>query len=290
MKVGIGIPNPVAAYKLFPGTGIVDWAVRAEERGFTGLATIDRIAYANYDSFATLAAAAGATSRIELLSNIALGPAYPTVLLAKTAATIDQVSGGRFTLGLAPGSREDDYTAVGHDFQTRGKAFDIQLDELHAAWRGEPLTDGGAPVAPVPTANDRVPLLVGGHSPASFRRAVQWAEGFTIGGAGPEQAAQIVEQARAAWREAGREGEPRIAALAYFALGAETADDSRGYLRHYYGWLGEYAGMIADGALRTEDAVAAARTTFAEAGITELYFDPTTPGLEQVDRLADVVR
>ena len=121
MKIGIGIPNAV------PGTSgglLLDWARRAEDRGFSGLATIDRVIYPSYDSLAVLAAAAGATSRIELMTNILAAPVYPPVLLAKSTASIDQLSGGRLTLGLALGARADDYAAVGHDFHTRGRDFD----------------------------------------------------------------------------------------------------------------------------------------------------------------------
>lgn len=289
MKIGIGLPNPVNGFQQYPGRRLVEWAARAEERGFAGLATIDRLAYPNYDSLTSLAAAAGATSRIGLLSNILLGPVYPTPLLAKAAATLDQVSGGRFTLGIAPGSRPDDYSALGVDFAARGKAFDAQLAGLHAQWRGEPVAAGGPAVSPAPVSGARVPVLIGGSSGPAIRRAVTWAEGFTIGGASPAQAAQVVEQVRAAWTEGDRSGEPRIAALAYYSLGAEAEQPSRGYLEHYYANLGEYAAMIADGALRSEDAVRGAVETFAEVGITELYLDPTTSALDQVDRLADVV-
>src|SRR6476620_1813342 len=138
MKIGIGLPNPVPG---IPGTLLVEWAQRAEERGFSGLATIDRVVYPSFDSLATLAAAAGATSRIELSTNILIAPLYPPALLAKATASVDQLSAGRLTLGLAPGGREDDYTAVGRDFRTRGRDFDAELSLLHRAWRGEPLDD-----------------------------------------------------------------------------------------------------------------------------------------------------
>jgi alkanesulfonate monooxygenase SsuD/methylene tetrahydromethanopterin reductase-like flavin-dependent oxidoreductase (luciferase family) len=60
MKIGIGLPNTIPGV---PGGQLVAWAQRAEERGFSGLATIDRVAYPNYDSLTALAAAAGATNR-----------------------------------------------------------------------------------------------------------------------------------------------------------------------------------------------------------------------------------
>lgn len=91
MKIGIGLPNPVPRIK---GRLLVEWAKRAEEAGFSGLVTIDRIAYPSYDSLTTLTAAAAATERISLMTNILLAPVYSPVLLAKTAASIDQISDG----------------------------------------------------------------------------------------------------------------------------------------------------------------------------------------------------
>jgi alkanesulfonate monooxygenase SsuD/methylene tetrahydromethanopterin reductase-like flavin-dependent oxidoreductase (luciferase family) len=286
MEIGIGLPNPVPGT---PGGLLLDWARRAEERGFFGLATIDRIAYPNYDSLTTLAAAAGATSRIGLLTNILLAPIYPPALLAKTSASLDQLSGGRFTMGLAPGGRADDFATAGRDFHTRGRDFEEILDLLHRAWRGEPVEGSDKPIAPRPTRGVRVPILIGGSTEKSIERTVKWADGWTVGGGGPEMAAPMVEKVRAAWKEAGRQGEPRLAALTYFSLGADAEDASRAYLRDYYGFLGDYTDMIVDGALRSEDAIRAAVGAFADIGITELYFDPTAATLDQVDRLADLV-
>jgi hypothetical protein len=102
-------------------------------------------------------------------------------------------------------------------------------------------------------------------------------------------AGPFVERVRAAWKEAGRQGEPRFAALTYFSLGDDATADSEAYLRDYYGFLGEYAEQIAAGALRTEAAVRDAVSAYEAIGITELYFDPTVARLDQIDRLADAV-
>jgi alkanesulfonate monooxygenase SsuD/methylene tetrahydromethanopterin reductase-like flavin-dependent oxidoreductase (luciferase family) len=286
MKTGIGLPNPVPGT---PGGTLLDWARRAEERGFSGLATIDRIAYPSYDSLSTLAAAAGATSRIELLTNILIAPIYQPVLLAKSTASIDQLSGGRFTLGAAPGGRADDFAITGRDFHTRGRELDAQLDLLRRAWRGELVEGSSLPVCPTPVRDARVPILIGGYSDAAIRRVVSFGDGWTVGGSGAAGAAPMGERVRAAWKEAGRDGEPRLAALTYFSLGPDAEDASREYLRHYYAFTGQYAEQIAEGALRTEAAVRDAARAFADIGITELYFDPTTAAIDQVDRLADLV-
>lgn len=285
MRIGVGLPNPVPG---IPGTALLDYARRAEERGFAALATIDRIAYPTHDSLTALAAAAGATSRIGLTTNILLAPVYPPPLLAKSAASLDQLSGGRLTLGLAPGGRGDDYAVVGHDFHTRGRAFDAALDLMHRAWRGEPVAGSDVPICPKPVAG-RVPVLIGGTSDKAIRRVVQWGAGWTAGGGGPDMAGQFFGRVRDAWREAGREGEPRLAALAYFSLGDDVGDESRRYLREYYAFLGPYADRVAESALRSPAAIRDAVSAFADIGCTELYFDATSASADQVDRLADVV-
>jgi alkanesulfonate monooxygenase SsuD/methylene tetrahydromethanopterin reductase-like flavin-dependent oxidoreductase (luciferase family) len=286
VDIGIGLPSTVPDTK---GTTQVEWARRAEKRGFSALATLDRVVYPSYDSLTTLAAAAGATTRIGLLTNILLAPVYPPALLAKATASVDQLSGGRFTLGLAPGGRPDDYAAAGRDFHTRGRDFDAELDLLHRAWRGEAIPPNGKPIAPTPVNNGRVPVLIGGTSDKTMRRVVEWGAGVTIGGAGAEQAAQLVGRVRDAWQAAGRDGKPRLVALSYFSIGADAESDSRAYLLDYYEFLGDYAGMVANGALRSETAIRDAVRAFEDAGITELYLDPTTASLDQIDRLADVV-
>jgi alkanesulfonate monooxygenase SsuD/methylene tetrahydromethanopterin reductase-like flavin-dependent oxidoreductase (luciferase family) len=286
MRIGIGLPNPVPG---IPGTRLLEWAQRAEERGFAALATIDRVVYPSHDSLAALAAVAGATSRIGLMTNVLLAPVYPPVLLAKTAASIDQLSGGRLTLGMASGGRPDDFAAAGRDFHTRGRDFDAALDVMHRAWRGEPVGGGDKPVCPTPVNERRVPVLIGGAGDYAIRRVVEWGAGWTSGGVGPDQIAPFAEQVRTAWKEAGRTGQPRLAALNYFSLGDEAEAGSRGYLRDYYGFLGDYAELIAGGALRSESAIRDVVRGFEDAGITELYLDPTTTSLDQIDRLADVV-
>jgi alkanesulfonate monooxygenase SsuD/methylene tetrahydromethanopterin reductase-like flavin-dependent oxidoreductase (luciferase family) len=286
MQIGIGLPNPV---KGVTGRLLLDWARTAEARGFAALATIDRIAYPNFDSITTLAAAAGATSRIGLVTNILLAPAYQPVVLAKSAASLDQLSGGRLTLGLAPGGRADDFVATGRDFHTRGREFDAQLDLLHRAWRGEPVAGVTEAVCPRPVKEDRIPILIGGHGEKAVQRAAAWGAGWSAGGGGPAMAAPLIEQVRTAWRQAGRQGEPRLAALTYFSLGPDADEDSRAYLRDYYAVLGPFADQIAESALRSEAAIRDAVRAFEDLGITELYFPPTVASLDQVDRLADAV-
>jgi alkanesulfonate monooxygenase SsuD/methylene tetrahydromethanopterin reductase-like flavin-dependent oxidoreductase (luciferase family) len=283
MKIGIGLPNPIPGAN---GRAIVAWASRAEERSFSTLGTIDRIAYPSYESIIALAAAAGATERIGLLTNILLSQTRNPVLLAKEAASLDQLSGGRFTLGIGVGGREDDFVAARQEFHNRGRRMDADLDLMHRAWRGEPVAGSSKPVTPTPTNGQSVPIIIGGGSDVAFERAVKWGIGWTAGGGGPERAAPAVEKIRRMWKEAGREGEPQLIALHYFALGPNAEEGALAYLSDYYG---DWGPMMAQTAAKTPEAIRQTARLFEEAGFTELIFDPTIADPSQVDLLADAL-
>jgi len=281
MRIGIGLPNPLLDV---PGALLPAWARRAEERGFAAVATIDRIAYPSYESLVALTAAAAVTERVELLTNVLLGPTRDPVLLAKQAASLDRISGGRLTLGLGVGRRDDDYAATGRGFHDRGRRLDRDLEIIHAAWRGELVADARHPVAP-PPVRGTVPILFGGMSDASLRRVVRWGAGWTAGSAPAEQVAPFLERVREAWAAAGRPGAPRLAALVYFAVG-DAAEAERN-LRGYYG--DEVGGAILARMPRDAAALRETRDAYAALGIDLLVFDPAVADVAEVDALADAV-
>jgi len=280
MDVGIGLPNSVKGVER---AGIVDWARRAEAAGFSSLGTIDRIAYPNFESLIALAAAAAVTERIRLLTDVLLSPLRAnTALLAKQTATIDRLSEGRLELGLAVGGREDDYAVSGVDFHARGRLFDRQLEDLERLWKGE----GG--VGPAPT-RDRPRLLIGGQNDRSYARAARYADGWTLGGGTPDMLAQGAGKMREAWRAAGRDGEPRIMVLFYFALGPGAEQAARDGLGSYYAFLGDYADQIVASAAKDADTVKQYLSAFEQAGADEVICFPSSPDPEQVDLLAQAV-
>jgi alkanesulfonate monooxygenase SsuD/methylene tetrahydromethanopterin reductase-like flavin-dependent oxidoreductase (luciferase family) len=284
MDIGIGLPSTIAG---IPGRLIPEWAAAAERAGFSTLGTIDRVAYANFETVPTLAAAAAVTERIGLTTSILIAPYRGNgAVLAKQLATVDNLAGGRLTVGIAVGGREDDFTSTGTPFQERGRIFDKQLAEMHAIWAGEPRGFAG-PVGPAPAHAGGPPLLIGGTVAATFRRMAEYGAGWIAGGGGPDMFAGGAEQARRAWREAGRDGEPRLAALAYASLGDDAEGHARRYLLDYYAFLGDFAEQIAGGALTTPPAVAGAITAFADAGCDELILFPCNPDIGQVDQIAE---
>src|SRR4029453_16776547 len=170
-----------------PGRLLVDWARRAEARGFSSLATIDRVAYPSYDSLTALTAAAAVTERIGLLTNVLLAPLYQPVHLAKVTACLDQISQGRLTLGLGVGGRADDYQLTGRSFGDRGRRFDADLDLLPQGGGGGPVAASRFPVGPA-TTRGRVPLLIGGQAGLAAPRGARPGGGLTLGGAPPPRA------------------------------------------------------------------------------------------------------
>jgi alkanesulfonate monooxygenase SsuD/methylene tetrahydromethanopterin reductase-like flavin-dependent oxidoreductase (luciferase family) len=284
MRIGIGLPNPVSGTD---GDTLLEWARRAEKADFSSLATIDRIVYPSYDSLISLAAAAAVTERIGLVTNILIAPLRDEVLLAKEAASVDRLSAGRLTLGLAVGGRPDDYAAVGDGFDTRGQRFERQIETMKKVWQGEKLSDTGQPSVPLP--GREVPILIGGASDRAVERTVKYGVGYTFGAGGPDRMAPIVEKVRKAWSEAGREGEPRLVALSYFALGPNAEEGATRYLKDYYGFLGEWADGIAQAAPKAPEALKGIAASFEDIGVDELILDPTMSELDQVDRLADAM-
>src|SRR3954469_22610084 len=145
MDIGIGIPNSVRGAT---GQLLLDWAPRAEAAGFSSLGTIGRIAYPTYEELTVFAAVGAVTERIRFVTDVLLAPTRSTAELAKQAAPVQELTGGRLPLGLAVVGREDDYRLTGREFAARGRLFDQQLADLRRALAGEALLDNSRPVVP----------------------------------------------------------------------------------------------------------------------------------------------
>jgi alkanesulfonate monooxygenase SsuD/methylene tetrahydromethanopterin reductase-like flavin-dependent oxidoreductase (luciferase family) len=284
MKIGIGLPNSVPGTE---GGDMRDWAIRAEAAGFSTLGTIDRIVYGNHEPLTALAYAAAVTERIGLLTSILIAPLRSnTALLAKQAASVEVLSGGRLTLGIAVGGREDDFDASGVDFHRRGATFDRQLDEMHRLWNGEKVGMAGG-VGPQPR-DGRPEVVIGGSSAPSFRRAAQHA-GWMMGGGPPDGFVGGAEKLQTAWDAAGRDGTPRKMALGYFGLGDGARDQIHRYITDYYAYLGDIAEQMAGSIPADAESVKGFAGAFEAVGCDELILFPTSSDPAQVDLLAEAV-
>ncbi len=279
MRVGVGLPTstPGATPDL-----LLEWSARADRGPFSTLAVVDRLAYQNFEPFTALAAAAALTRRIGLATMVVIAPLRNTVLLAKQAASIDVLSTGRFTLGLAVGARGEDYDVAAVDHRGRGRRLGEQLQELRAIWE-----EGR--IGPTCARATGPQLLVGGGSGEAFLRMARTADGYMHGGGPPRAFNGAAAKARAAWTDAGRPGRPLLWGMGYFALGDGTAGAGAEYLRDYYAFTGPFAEKIAAANLTAPGAVVDFIRGYQEAGCDELVLFPTISAMDQLDRLGEVL-
>jgi alkanesulfonate monooxygenase SsuD/methylene tetrahydromethanopterin reductase-like flavin-dependent oxidoreductase (luciferase family) len=278
MEIGIGLPNTV------PGaTGLLNWAPAAEDGPFASVGVLDRVAYPSLDPFPVLSAAAAVTSRVRLVTMVAIGPIRSTALLAKQAASVEQISRGRLVLGLALGARVEDYEYAERDARTRASRFSEQLAALRDHFED-------ADVCPPPVRAGGPPLLVGGLVGPALWRMARLADGYVHGGGPPRAFARAASEAMAAWTDAERPSRPQLWGQGYFALGDQaTVDSGAAYLRDYYAFTGPFAEKIAAGNLTSAGAVRDFVRGYEDAGCDHLILLPTVADHDQVSRLAEVV-
>jgi alkanesulfonate monooxygenase SsuD/methylene tetrahydromethanopterin reductase-like flavin-dependent oxidoreductase (luciferase family) len=283
MRIGVGLPNTVPGAS---GKLLVEWARHAEDLGFSSLMTIGRLVFPTHDELIALTAAAVATQRVELFSNATIGPVCEPVLLAKQAASLDQVSGGRFVLGLAPGWRETDFNVVGRDFHQRGRILDAQIATMEAVWAGEKVPGADRASSVTPTNGRGVPLAFGGAVAKAYRRAAEHGIGWTAGGTPPDAVAAGIAAVTEAFTAAGRTDAPRTWALGYFNLGPDALNVATEYLTDYYY---DWGPGMAQGIPKDPAAVVATAQAYAATGVQTFFFDPTTPDLHELDRLIEAL-
>ena len=188
MKVGVNLPN------YGPGAtpdALARWGRLAEGLGYHVLMVSDHVAVTPdvaqyypapfYDPFVALSWLAAQTARIELGTTVAILPYRHPLLVARMAANLDQLSGGRFVLGVGVGWADQEFAALGVPFAARGPISDDTLAAILAAWAGEVASHRGPFVAfegvqtgPGPAREPSIPLWVGGNGAAARRRAVRF--------------------------------------------------------------------------------------------------------------------
>jgi probable F420-dependent oxidoreductase len=262
-----------------------DVAVAAERAGFYGIALtehpvpgarwLENGGHQSLDPLVALGYVAGATTRLRLLTNLVVAPYRNPFLLAKAAATVDKLSGGRLVLGLGAGYQKSEFYALGIDFEERNALFDEALDALPLHWSGEPFSFEGRHfnareviARPRPVQNP-IPIWIGGNSRLSRRRAASKAQGWMPMMGGPQlaatartvaieslaQLAGMIAEVKAAATEAGRAG-------------------SLDFLSSYQGVSGAAPGADAD---RHREAIG----EIEEAGVTHMIISGQSRALGQ---------
>jgi len=230
---GIQLPiqaqSPVFADEWEASAGVQELVAitrAAEDAGLFYVAVCDHIAIPRsraeamgttwYDTIATLSYLAGVTSRVGLMSHVAVGGYRHPLQTAKQWATLDALSGGRTILGVGAGHVEGEFQALGLDFAARGAVLDEALDALRAAFSDEfsshhgkvwSYDDMGIRPRPVQA---RIPIWVGGSTPAAIRRAALRGDGWLPQGPPPDGMAGGIARLRALRESAGLAEEPFV--------------------------------------------------------------------------------
>jgi probable F420-dependent oxidoreductase len=227
MKIGVVFPQTEIGRD--PAM-IRDYAQAVEVMGYTHILAFDSVIGANpdrpggwdsqydyrhdfHEPFALFAFCAAITRRIELATGVLILPQRQTILVAKQAAEVDVLSGGRLRLGIGVGWSPVEFEALGENIHDRGKRVEEQLEVMRLLWTRELVTYEGrwhrvpdAGIKPLPVQRP-IPVWMGGESEAVLRRAARLADGWiTLQTFRPGPASQqIIDRLHGFVREAGRD-------------------------------------------------------------------------------------
>jgi probable F420-dependent oxidoreductase len=225
--VRIGVTFPQNEITSDPGA-VRAYAQAAEDLGYTHLLAYDHVVGADltnrpnwtgpynldtlfHEVFVLFGYLAGITSRLELITGILILPQRQTVLVAKQAAEIDVLSGGKFRLGIGIGWNDVEYQALGENFKNRGKRSEEQITLLRRLFSEQSVTFHGrwhqveaAGIKPMPVQRP-IPIWLGGGSEATLRRVAAMGDGWLCNIPLGERSRTSLEQLRSFVAESGRE-------------------------------------------------------------------------------------
>jgi alkanesulfonate monooxygenase SsuD/methylene tetrahydromethanopterin reductase-like flavin-dependent oxidoreductase (luciferase family) len=296
--VEFGAFVPYIVPKAIDRATFLAWCRRIDAGPFVTLAYGERTRWHTLEHFTALAAMAVATERVRLWSYTVNVPMHPTAFLAKRIASIDILSGGRYTMTAAIGGRPQDWLASEKPYvQFPHARLDAQIAELRRIWSGEAPADGGEPILPLPVQRGGPPILCSSQGPKGLARAARWADGY--GGfisehwSGPEQTRNfLVAEAtriREAWQAAGRQEKPLLAVGCFYGLGLGARDRlaaaGAGYRKNRNAAVtgGEFW-------VHNPDAVRDVVRVCEEAGFDQIIFIPTNDDVAELDELAAILR
>ncbi|MCP4006682.1 MAG: LLM class flavin-dependent oxidoreductase [bacterium] len=292
MEIGMNLPVMV------PGLdreALLGWMRAIDAGPFSSLSVGERIVFPNPEIVVTLAAAAALTERVRIMSNVIVLPMHSAVLMAKQLATIDVISGGRLTVGVGAGAREEDFNAVGAPFGKRrlGQTQN-QVEIMRRVWSGEKIVKGAPrPVEPLPVQAGGPEILSASLSARSIQHAARWADGICGFSFGPSvrEVDLAFSAARRAWKDEARDAAPRLVTNCWFALGADARGQIDAYLERYLAFMGPGVPAKLAPTVTTTSAQALRDVVrqLADVGTDELCLVPTTSDPEELERALEVI-
>jgi len=291
MKTGICLPYMKAG---LTREDYLAWFRAVDDGPFHSVCCGERVHGPTYDMRILLAAAAMATTRVEITPTLYVLPMHSAVQVAKEVASLDILSGGRVAkVALGYGGREQDYEALGARYQGRYGRMDRQVAELRRVWAQEEIVEGCGPIGPVPLRSQGPQLLAGAMGPKSIERCSQWADGLYAWSPNgeKEELARAFAMADDAWERSSRERRPYRMGGFWYSLAEDGQRKLYDYIYNYLAIAGpEIATMMADCVNRSStDAVREAVDNAEAAGCEEVFLVPATAELAEIERLGDIL-
>ncbi|MDP7085585.1 MAG: LLM class flavin-dependent oxidoreductase [Dehalococcoidia bacterium] len=295
LRFGISIPQ------IFPD-GVIDpaaiarWLVKAESLGYYGAWTQEQVlgAVAALDPVPLLSYAAALTSCIKLGTSVLLTALRNPVPLAKSLATLDQLSQGRLMVGMGLGGYADIYPAFGMTREGRARRFEEGVQLMKKLWTQDKVTFRGRftqldnqSIDPRPLQNPHPPIWIGAVSPGALKRAVRLGDGWM--GAGASSTSNFTEEIKLIRQYLEEEGrDPDTFTLSKRVYVAVDRDKKRAdqKLRE---WFGRYSGdpeKIRVAVFGSEDECIDELAKVVAEGIEMLMVNPLYDFEEQAERLA----
>lgn len=272
---------------------MLDWFRRVDQGPFSTISCGERLVGPSVDMMALLPAAAAVTERVRIVPSLYVLPMHSAIKVAKHAATLDLISGGRTTITVGVGGRIHDYMCMEKEPVRRQARMAEQVAEIRRIWAGKIPFEGAEPVGPQLVQPGGPPILAGVMGPNAIKRAAHWADGvYSWSGNGvakemEEQQARVV----AAWEEAGREKPPERVAGFWYSLAPNADEKLKTYVYKYIKVMGEApARAMAKGVDRSsQDAVRASLDAYEELGVEECWLSSATAEIAEIDNLLEVI-
>ena len=304
--IGIAMQNFTAAPEMPDAAALIDYSVRVEQLGYESIWVWDHILlgvdpyFPILDSLSILTAVAARTERIRLGTGVLVLPARNPVLLAKQLSSIDQISNGRLTLGLASGWYNREFDAIGVPFNKRGNIMDQNLDILTRLWQEDSVTGSYPPyelaeavMSPKPVQKPRPPILIGGYGDRVLKRAGGVGDGWLTYYYTVEGFAKSCDKVRQLAEEAGKDPDTLRSINQLPIYIGKSRDDVKDLMQEWLTTEWDFAGWsdstAASAVIGTVDDCIEQLQAHLDVGVQQITLVPYRFDREQIEQIAEEI-
>ncbi len=304
--IGIAMQNFTAAPEMPDAKALIDYGVRVEQLGYESIWVWDHILlgvdpyFPILDSLSVLTAVAAHTERIRLGTGILVLPARNPVVLAKQLSTIDHISNGRLTLGVASGWYKREFDAIGVPFHKRGDIMDQNLDILTRLWQEDSVTGSYPPyelaeavMSPRPVQKPRPPILIGGYVDRVLKRAGVVGDGWLTYYYTPEGFAKSWDKVCRFAEEAGKDPDTLRSINQLPIYIGKSRDDVKDLMQEWLTTEWDFAGWsdstAASAVIGTVDDCVEQLQGHLDVGVQQITLVPYRFDMEQIEQIAEEI-